>query len=277
MSPLGSLRGSTEPGVTSLALTEPARLFIGHLAIDRVTLSTAIDEIDALVAAGRGGMVATPNVDHVVVAERREDFREAYATADLVLADGMPIVWASRLLGAPLPEKVSGSDLVFPLMERAAERGWRVFLLGAGPGIAEAAAESLRRKPGVEVVGTAAPHVRCGQGEDDPEGDAAAGVIRAARPQLLLVAFGAPKQELWMHKHRVDLSPAVMVGVGASLDFLAGRVRRAPRWVSRAGFEWLWRLVREPRRLWRRYLVDDPRFLGVLWRTWRERGAAGGR
>ncbi len=216
-------------------------------------------------------MVLTPNVDHVVVAERSEEFRDAYAAADLSLADGMPIVWSSRLLGAPLPEKVSGSDLVLPLMDRAAARGWSVFLLGAGPGIANAAAERLRRERRVHVVGTAAPYVRVGPGEPDPDGDAAVEAIRGARPDLVLVAFGAPKQEIWMHRRREALAPAVLLGVGASLDFVAGRVRRAPSWVSGAGLEWLWRLAREPRRLARRYLVEDPRFLAVLWRELRRR------
>ncbi len=251
-----------------------ARLRLGHVPIDAVTFAGALDAIDALVAAGRGGVVFTPNVDHVVLAERDERFRAAYDTADLSLADGQPLVWSSRLLGAPLPEKVSGSDLLLPLMDLAAARAWRVFLLGAGPGVAEAAAERLRRERGVDVVGTAAPFVRAGPGEADPEGDAAALAIQRARPHLVLVAFGAPKQELWMHRRREALAPAVLLGIGASLDFVAGRARRAPRWVSRAGLEWLWRLVREPRRLWRRYLVDDPRFLAVLWRTFRERRAA---
>jgi N-acetylglucosaminyldiphosphoundecaprenol N-acetyl-beta-D-mannosaminyltransferase len=246
------------------------RLRLGWLEIDPVTLAGALDAIEALVRRGGGGVVVTPNVDHVVIAERREDFRAAYAAADLSLADGAPIVWASHLLGAPLPEKVSGSDLLLPLLDRAAARGWRVFLLGALPGVADTAADRLRER-GVGVAGTAAPFVRIGPGERDQEGDAAIEVIRAARPDLVLVAFGAPKQELWMHRRRGTLAPAVLVGVGAGLDFLAGRVRRAPKWVSHAGLEWLWRLGREPRRLWRRYLVDDPRFLAVLLRTMRER------
>ncbi len=126
----------------------------------------------------------------------------------------------------------------------------------------------------MDVVGTAAPFVRVGPDEPDPAGDAAALAIRDARPHLVLVAFGAPKQELWMHRRRTALAPAVLLGMGASLDFVAGRVRRAPRWMSRAGLEWLWRLLREPRRLWRRYLVEDPRFLAVLWRTMGERRRA---
>ena len=249
----------------------PDRCIVGKLPIDALTFSGALDAIEALVARGRGGMVVTPNVDHVVIADRCEDFRRVYAQADLSLADGMPIVWASRLLGTPLPDKVSGSDLVFPLMKRAASRGWRVFLLGAGPGVADLAARRLEDEVGVLVVGTCAPFVRVGPGESDPEGEAAVETIRAARPDIVLVAFGAPKQEIWMQRHRDALAPAVLVGVGASLDFMAGRVRRAPTWMSNAGLEWLWRLAREPRRLWRRYLVDDPRFLPIVWRTWRRR------
>jgi N-acetylglucosaminyldiphosphoundecaprenol N-acetyl-beta-D-mannosaminyltransferase len=246
-------------------------LSLGRVCVHAVTLSAALDRIDALVSAGRGGFVVTPNVDHVVIADRRDDFRDAYAAADLSLADGMPILWASRLLGQPLPEKISGSDLVLPLMRRAAERRWRVFLCGAAPGVADAAAERLRRDLGVEVVGTAAPYVRVGPGEPDPEGDAAVAAIRAAKPDLVLVAFGAPRQELWMHRRRAELAPAILLGIGASLDFVAGRVRRAPRWISNAGLEWLWRLAREPRRLWRRYLVDDPRFAAIVWRELRAR------
>lgn len=248
-----------------------ARLHLGHLGVDHVSFAGALEAIEALVDRRRGGVVFTPNVDHVVIAERDARFREAYAAADLSLADGMPIVWSARLLGSPLPEKVSGSDLVLPLMSRAAERGWKVFLLGAGPGVASAAAERLRQEQNVAVVGTAAPMVRVGPGEPDPEGVAAVETIRAARPDLVLVAFGAPKQEIWMHRHREALAPAVLIGVGASLDFVAGRVRRAPGWASNAGLEWLWRLAREPRRLGRRYLVEDPRFLAVLWRELRTR------
>jgi N-acetylglucosaminyldiphosphoundecaprenol N-acetyl-beta-D-mannosaminyltransferase len=245
------------------------RLDLGAIQVDPVTMLQALDAIEALVASGRGGLVVTPNVDHVVIAERHAEFREAYAAAALSLADGVPILWAARLLGRPLPEKVSGSDLVLPLAERAAARRWRVYLLGAGPGVAEEAAGLLRRRLGVDVVGTDAPLVRL-DGEPD-QSAVALERIRAARPDLLLLALGAPKQEVWAHRHRRALGSTVVVGVGASLDFIAGRARRAPRWMSRAGLEWLYRLAREPRRLWRRYLVDDPRFAVVVWRAWRER------
>jgi N-acetylglucosaminyldiphosphoundecaprenol N-acetyl-beta-D-mannosaminyltransferase len=258
--------------MTATASAHNRRLRIGQLHVDRVTLAGALDAIDALIAGRRGGVVVTPNVDHVVIAERHARFREAYAAADLSLADGKPIVWASHLLGASLPEKVSGSDLVLPLLDLAASRRWRVYLLGGAPGVAEAAAERLARERGVAIAGTFAPQLApVGGAQPDPAAQEAADAVRSARADLVLVAFGAPKQELWMHEHRRALAPAVLIGIGASLDFVIGRVRRAPRWMSDAGLEWLWRLAHEPRRLWRRYLVDDPQFLPILARTLRER------
>ena len=242
------------------------RIRFGELWVDSLTFFEALDEIEALVVAGRGGSVFTPNVDHVVNVDANPSFREAYASASLSLADGQPLVWTSRLLGAQLPEKISGSDLLLPLMERAAARRWRVHLLGGGPGVAEKAAEVLTRQLGVTIVGCDAPMVSL---EPDPAGDVALiERIRGTRPHLLLVALGAPKQELWLHRVGPRIRPAVGIGVGAALDFVAG-ARRAPRWMSHAGLEWLFRLLQEPRRLGRRYLLDDPKFLLILCRTLR--------
>jgi N-acetylglucosaminyldiphosphoundecaprenol N-acetyl-beta-D-mannosaminyltransferase len=241
------------------------RVQIGQLEIDAVTFAQALDKIAELVARRNGGAVFTPNVDHVVKAERHPDFRRAYSRADLCLADGMPLVWASRLLGSPLPEKVSGSDLVLPLVRLAAKRRWRVYLLGGGPGVAEKAGEMLARELGARIVGTDSPIV-------DPDGTADSSAqtlerLRAASPDLVLVAFGAPKQELWIDRFGERLGPAVAMGVGGSLDFITGQVRRAPAWMSRAGLEWLFRLLQEPRRMWRRYLVEDPAFIAIVART----------
>lgn len=249
------------------AVAEPDRLRIGAVEVDRLGLRAALVAVEKLVAAGRGGLVCTPNVDHIIIAERNPEFRQAYAGAALSLADGMPLLWAARLLGRPLPEKVSGSDLVLPLCERAAARGWRVYLLGAGPGVADEAARRLRQRLGLNVVGTDSPRIRVDGSPDDTA--AALERLRVARPDLVLLAFGAPKQEIWAYRHRAALGGAVAVGVGASLDFIAGTLRRAPRWMSQVGLEWLFRLLSEPRRLWRRYLVDDPWFAVVVWRTWR--------
>ena len=244
------------------------RLVIGAVPLDVVTFDGALDAIEELVRAGRGGAVFTPNVDHVVVAERDPELRAAYAAADLSLVDGTPVVWASRLLGHALPEKVSGSDLVLPLCRRAARRGWPVYLLGGVPGAALEAARRLQRDLGLVVCGIDDGRVDLGPaGAEDAR--RAALRVRASGARLALVALGAPKQEIFIHRHRAELGPVVALGIGASLEFVAGFVRRAPAWMSRWGLEWLYRLAHEPRRLARRYLVEDPAFAPILLRTWR--------
>lgn len=241
------------------------RIDIGRIGVDVVDSQAALDRIAGLVEGREGGNVFTPNVDHVVQAEVNEAFRDAYTASALRLADGMPVVWASRLLGTPLPERVAGSDLFAPLMAKAAHHGWRVFLLGALPGVAEEAAAKLQAQ-GVNVVGIENGHI------PDPRDPAARAPItariRAARTELLVVALGAPKQELWMHAARAELGGAVAIGLGATLDFFVGRSKRAPRWMARAGLEWLYRLASEPRRLWRRYLMRDPAFAWIVLRGW---------
>jgi N-acetylglucosaminyldiphosphoundecaprenol N-acetyl-beta-D-mannosaminyltransferase len=239
------------------------RAQVGSVAIDRLTFPEALDTIAGLVERRRGGTVFTPNVDHVVLAEESERFRSAYAAVDLALADGMPVVWASRMLGSPVPEKVSGSDLAPRLMELAEIKGWRVYLLGGANGVAARAARRLRRRyEGLSVVGTSSPRVDLREPPsrrrhilDD---------IRKVVPDLVLVGLGSPKQELWIHEAAGELRPAVLLGVGAAIDFLAGQLPRCPAWMSEAGLEWLHRLAREPRRLWRRYLLRDPKFLSIL-------------
>lgn len=245
------------------------RARLGHALIDDLSLDEAVDAIANLVATRRGGFVVTPNVDHVVRLERDARLREAYAAASLSLADGMPVVWAARLCDQPIREKVSGSDLIRPLMARAAAGAWRVYLLGGAPGVAARAAEVLRREaPALDIVGVDSRFVALDATPSEREDLIAA--IRAAQPDLVLVALGCPKQEILMHEIAAAVRPAVCLGIGAGLDFIAGTARRAPPWMSAAGLEWLHRLATEPRRLYRRYLVDDPRFLLVLWRELRQ-------
>ncbi len=231
--------------------------------MDALRFGEAIDALDDLVSKGQGGIVFTPNVDHIVLAEEDGDFRAAYGAADLALVDGVAVLWAARALGKPLPEKVSGSDLLRPVIARARERGWRVYLLGAAPGVAVRAKEILEQEhPGLHVVGTSSPDISLAMSHEAEE--AVLEGVRAARPHLLFLALGAPKQEIWAHRIRDSVRPAVILCVGASLDFVAGAASRAPQWVSAAGFEWLYRLAHEPRRLWRRYLVRDPKFLAIV-------------
>ena len=264
----------TLPSETAVRTSERAGLHIGRLFVDAVTFPQAIAAVERLVERKKGGRVFTPNVDHVVLAEHDERFAAAYARADLSLPDGLPLVLTSGMLGHRLPEKVSGSDLVGPLMERAAARGLSVYFLGGGPGIAELARQKLLEKlPTLRVVGVDAPQI-----DVDGPADARRPItdrIRAAKPDLVLVALGAPKQELFIDQVASDLAPSVFLGIGASLDFIAGTVKRAPAWAQRSGLEWLHRLLHDPARLWRRYLVRDSEYPLILLRQLRSKPPTG--
>jgi N-acetylglucosaminyldiphosphoundecaprenol N-acetyl-beta-D-mannosaminyltransferase len=239
------------------------RVRIGSIWIDALTASAAVEAIDGLRARG-GGLVFTPNVDHIVTVESNPGLRAAYETADLAIADGQWVVWASRVLGTPLPARVAGSDLALPLARMAAERGRSIYLLGGAPGAAAEAASRLQREAAVRVCGFDESRIDLAS----PDESVALRIARA-KPDFVFVALGCPKQEIWCLRNRDLLRPAVLLGLGATVDFLAGRVRRAPRWMSRFGMEWLFRLALEPRRLARRYLINDPRFLALLLRTLR--------
>jgi len=229
---------------------------------DHVTLAQALARIEAMIASRRPHYVVTANVDFLVQAHRDVELRRILLDADLVLCDGTPLVWASRWLGNALPERVAGSDLAPALIRVAAEKGHRLFFLGAGPGVAAEAGAKLRAQyPALQLVGTYSPpfsHLL------EMDHDEIARRIREARPDILLVSFGCPKQEKWIAMHHRSLGVPVAIGVGATLDFLAGRMKRAPGWMSRTGTEWLYRLWQEPGRLYRRYTEDLVHFLPAL-------------
>lgn len=222
------------------------------------TFAQALDRIDRLIAAGQPSFFITANLNYAMLTDLDERLQRLNDRAAFVLADGMPLVWWSRLGPRPLPERVAGSDLIYGMCERAAEKGHRVFLLGAGPGIAEAAAENLvNRYPGLQIVGVECPPFRRLTVDEESQ---QFGRIREARPDILFVAFGQPKGELWIAEHLEELGVPVCVQVGASLDFVAGKVKRSPKWMQRVGVEWVYRLAQEPRRLAGRYL-SNIRFL----------------
>jgi N-acetylglucosaminyldiphosphoundecaprenol N-acetyl-beta-D-mannosaminyltransferase len=223
-----------------------------------------------MIASGRPHYAATANVDFVVQAMEDIELRRILMDAHLVLADGMPLVWASRWLGNPLPERVTGSDMVPRLLARAEEKGWRVFFLGGSPGSVAAAARNVQAKhPALNLVGAYSPPFRPLLEMDHAD---ILHRIRAARPDLLLVAFGCPKQEKWINMHYREAGVPLCVGVGATIDFLAGTVSRAPRWMQRSGLEWVYRLAQEPGRLFRRYAADAGSFgLGILRQGWQLR------
>lgn len=221
---------------------------------DSVTLPGALARIEGMIASRRPHYVVTANVDFLVQAHRDVELRRILLEADLTLCDGTPLVWASRWLGNALPERVAGSDLVPELMQASARRGYRIFFLGAAPGVAEQATTRLEaRYPGINIVGHYAPPYAALLEMDHAQ---IVQRIREAQPDILLVGFGCPKQEKWIAMHHRTLGVPVAIGVGATIDFLAGRVKRAPEWMRRSGTEWVYRLVQEPRRLFRRYATD---------------------
>jgi N-acetylglucosaminyldiphosphoundecaprenol N-acetyl-beta-D-mannosaminyltransferase len=211
-------------------------------------MSATLAWIEAAVAARRPRQVCTANPEFLMAAQRDPEFRRVLLAADLVLPDGVGLLWAARWLGRRLPERVPGSDLIYRLAELAARRGWRLYFLGAAEGVAQAAANRLQaRYPGLVVAGAYA-------GSPAPaEEDALVARVVAARPDVLLVAYGAPAQDKWIARNRLGLVVPVSLGVGGSFDFVAGVARRAPRWLQRLGLEWFHRLWRQPWRAGRIY------------------------
>ena len=232
----------------------PPPVIILDVPVYPVTFEGFLDAVAQFIRQGTPHQICTANPEFVMTAQRRPDFLRVLQEADLVLPDGVGLLWAAKRMGHPLPERVTGSDGIYLLAERAAREGWRMFLLGAMPGVAEKTASILaQRYPGLHVVGTYPGSPR---DEDYPE---IARRIKAAQPDILLVAYGAPKQDLWIAQHKEDLGVPVSMGVGGAFDFVAGVQKRAPRWLIRLNLEWLWRLVTQPWR-WKRQL-DLPRFV----------------
>lgn len=252
----------------SFSVSPPGAWPVAILGVpfDHVTIDGAIASIEGMIASRRPHYIVTANVDFLVQAHRDVELRRILLDADLVLCDGTPLVWASRWLGNRLPERVAGSDLVPALLQVAAAKGRRIFFLGAAPGVAAEAAARLRREyPALNIVGHYAPPFA-----DLLDMDHAHIVqrIREAKPDILLVSFGCPKQEKWIAMNHRALGVPVAIGVGATIDFLAGRVKRAPAWMRHSGTEWIYRLAREPRRLFRRYANDLLCFVPTLAAQW---------
>jgi N-acetylglucosaminyldiphosphoundecaprenol N-acetyl-beta-D-mannosaminyltransferase len=232
---------------------------IDGIEIHAVPFERAVALITAWATDGSGGYVCTPNVDYVVKARRDRRFRAAVMGARLRLSDGMGIVYGARIAGTPLPETVTGRLLPAAVGARLAQAGASIALYGGHPGVAGRAAHNLRSR-GIRAAAVEPPMALEIGSDADAE---AVAKLRATGAKIAFVGLGAPRQELWMAAHADDLPGVVLVGVGAALDVLAGRFRAAPRWMTRVGLEWLFRLAQEPRRLARRYLWDDPRFF--LW------------
>jgi len=234
-------------------MPEAGKSRVFGIAVDVLDTAEAIRRILADCRARRGGYVVTANLDHAIKLRGDRAFRAAYDGARLVLADGMPLVWASRLRGPALPERVAGSDLVRPLCAAAARQGCSVFLLGTTlPALAAAARRLCAESPALVIAGAYAPGG--GFSAESPENAEIAARLQSARPDLLLLALGAPKQELWARRWAGTTGIGMAICVGAGLDFIAGHQQRAPRWLRRLGLEWLHRALSQPARLGPRYL-----------------------
>ncbi|MBM4094645.1 MAG: WecB/TagA/CpsF family glycosyltransferase [Planctomycetes bacterium] len=238
--------------------TDTRRVPLFGMRIDALTMDEAVARLSHW-AENRDAVcryVVTPNVDHAVILRNDQRLQAAYRDASLVVADGWPLVLVSRLLGQPIPERVAGSDLVPELLANADDRHpLTVFLLGAAPGVADRAASRIESQwPNVRVVGTCSPPM--GFENDVVENAAILHQVADANPDVLIIGLGAPKQELWIHQHRRQVRAAVAICAGATIDFLAGEKKRAPRWMRRVGLEWCHRMLADPRRLARRYARD---------------------
>jgi N-acetylglucosaminyldiphosphoundecaprenol N-acetyl-beta-D-mannosaminyltransferase len=250
---------------------------IGTITIHDVSSSEAVEWILDRARSRAGGFVCTPNADYVVKAARDGRFQLAVEAADLRVPDGMWIIYASRIAGRNLNSTVTGRMLLPAIAERAREGNIQIAFFGAAPGVASAAAHALKETyPGLVVAASISPPMGLVIGSDAD--NATIAELIKLRPHVIFVGLGAPKEILWMQAHVDDLVGSVLVGIGAGIDIAAGRFRTAPAWMTRVGLEWVFRLAQEPRRLARRYLLEDP---WILWWAVRERlrgrGAIAGR
>jgi N-acetylglucosaminyldiphosphoundecaprenol N-acetyl-beta-D-mannosaminyltransferase len=224
--------------------------------IDCVTEKQVIAQVISSIRDGIGGWIVTPNVDHLRIISERPELLSTVNEATLKIADGMPLIWASRVQGTPLPERVTGAGLTASLSAAAAKAGASIFFLGGNPGDGEAAAAVLGQlNPGLKVAGILCPPM--GFENDTLQMTDIANALRSAKPDLVYTCFGFPKDPLVISALRPSLPTAWFLGLGGSLAIVSGRTRRAPGWMQRVGMEWLWRLGLEPRRLFRRYIVED--------------------
>jgi N-acetylglucosaminyldiphosphoundecaprenol N-acetyl-beta-D-mannosaminyltransferase len=232
------------------------------LPFDRATMQWAVDRCVSWCRGPRAAhTVITVNASHVCMMRRDPELRGACHAGDLILADGMPVVWTSRMRGSPLPERVSGCDLMGRLLAEAGEHGLSVYFLGARPEVVSAlAARCAQAYPGLVVAGFRDGYF------SEADHRAIVDEIRWLKPHMLFVGMPSPFKETWCERHRDHLNVPVIMGVGGSFDVLAGHVRRAPRWMQESGLEWSWRLMMEPRKMWRRYLSYNSEFLWLAGR-----------
>ena len=231
--------------------------------VNNVNMDEAIQAIEDMIASEKKSYIVAINVDVVIKIENDSYLKEITDKADMVLVDGKPLEWIAKWHNRPIKAKISGSDLVPILCERAAENGYSIFIIGGKEGIAKKAQQNLERDlPGIKIVGTYAPPF--GFEKDEIERKKINEMISNAHPDILIACFGCPKQEKWIYENYQKYDAKVSVCAGATVDFLAGNVRRAPRWMSDHGLEWFYRFLQEPKRMFKRYFVDDMKIFGLV-------------
>lgn len=236
-----------------------------NIYVDNLKMEECINKIDEFINGNKYNYVVTPNVDHIVKLQEDKELKNVYDEADLVLADGMPLIWYSKLIKKPIVEKLSGSDVFPKVCELASKKRYKVFLLGAAEGVALKAKENLEKKyDGLNVVGTYSPMY--GFEKDDKEIEKIIKIINESKPHILAVGLGAPKQEKFIYEYRDKLKVPVSLAIGATIDFEAGNIERAPKWMQRSGLEWAYRLIKEPKRMFKRYLIDDIKIFKIMFK-----------
>ena len=231
--------------------------------IDNLTMDEAIDNICKYIDENKKAYVVAINVDVVMKIENDEYLKKVVNNANMILADGKPLIWISKYYKKPIKEKISGSDLVPKLCEIASKKDYRVFILGGMDGVANQAKEKLEEKyNGINIVGTYAPRINFEK--DEKELEKINKLIKKASPDLLIVCLGCPKQEKWIYENIDKYDAKVSICAGATVDFLAGNVKRAPKWMSNHGLEWFYRFLQEPKRLFKRYFIDDVKIIKLI-------------
>lgn len=239
-----------------------ARIKFMNTDIDNLTMAETLNEIEKLIQKKNCSYVVTPNVDHIVRLEKDEELQKVYKNASLILTDGKPLIWISKWYKTPIKEKISGSDLFPRVCQLAANKNYTMYLLGAAEGVADTAARNLMKKyPGLNIVGTYSPPF--GFEKNEQEMNKIKTQIQDVHPDILIVGLGCPKQEKFMYYHCKELGVPISFGLGASIDFETGNIKRAPKWMSNHGLEWLYRFSKEPKRLFKRYFVDDLKIIQV--------------
>ncbi|MDO5381716.1 MAG: WecB/TagA/CpsF family glycosyltransferase [Eubacteriales bacterium] len=233
--------------------------------VNNIDMHEAMNAIDELVRNKKKSYIVAVNVDVIMKIEKDADLKKVTDEADIVLVDGQPLLWISKWFKRPIKEKISGSDLVPRLCEESVSKKQSIFIIGGADGIAEKAKRNLEMQfSGINIVGTYSPQYGFEYNSDELE--KINDIITEAHPDILIACFGCPKQEKWIYENYLKYDATVSICAGATVDFLAGNIKRAPKWMSNHGLEWFYRFLNEPKRLFKRYFIDDIKILGLMWK-----------